>query len=182
MRGKSVIAPSSKKLRHPWLFLVALAIQLVAIDGLSYYLAPALTKGLLAFSYGLVAIGVARNLSWWGIRFIGLGLFLNLIVMSANSGFMPVSPEAAGRAGLEHLTAQVEPGEYIPGTKGALLVSSASRLQWLSDSIAVRSINMVVSPGDIIMVFGFLFFVVEALGGKFWRSSPRLADVKRYET
>lgn len=166
LRRTTLVQPRGG-VRDPWVFLVALAVQLIALRGF-WDLPPTAIKAVLAFSYGLISVGVVRNRRWWGIRLIGLGIVLNLAAMAANGGLMPVSPEAVAQAGLEGRIAYVQLGEYIPGSKGLLQAAPAIRLEWLSDSIPIRPIHRVVSPGDVVIVFGFLLFLVEAFRSRPW--------------
>ena len=164
---RTTLVQSPGGVRDPWVFLVALAVQLVALRGF-WDLPPTAIKAALAFSYGLISVGVVRNWRWWGMRLIGLGIVLNLAAMVANGGLMPVSPETVAQAGLEGRIAQVQLGEYIPRSKGLLQAAPAIRLEWLSDSIPIRPIHRVVSPGDVVIVFGFLFFLMEAFRSRPW--------------
>ncbi|MEW6033406.1 MAG: DUF5317 family protein [Chloroflexota bacterium] len=177
MLRETALARRSTGVRDPWAFIVALVVQLVAVHGFPS-LPPTAMKAVLAFSYGLVCVGVIRNWRWWGIRLIGLGVALNLVVMVANGGLMPVSPETVARAGLEGRIAQAQLGGYIPGSKSLLQAASAIRLEWLSDSIPMRLIHRVVSPGDMVIVFGFLFFLVEAFRSRPW-AKPKAFDGNR---
>jgi hypothetical protein len=90
-------------LRGAWLVLLALVIQLLIFPWGSAR-RPFVefgTEYLHLASYALLVVFVLLNRQEWGILSMGIGMALNLIVIAANSGYMPTRPElleAAGRA------------------------------------------------------------------------------------
>lgn len=86
---------------------------------------------------------------------MGLGILLNLAVMVANGGFMPVSPQAIVSAGLEERIEGVAVGDPVPGSKDILKQPDDTLFRPLSDVIVIkRPFTNIISIGDIITAFG----------------------------
>jgi hypothetical protein len=141
----------------PWLWVGVLALTaqvlLVEIVGRAAPSFPAL-PGLLFASHLLLIPFLLRNMRYLGVRLMLLGLALNLIVMAANGGMMPVTAngvDAVGRQQASDLTA----GAPIEGTKN--VYSENPRFSELSDAIVLPipgALTRVVSVGDVLIAFG----------------------------
>lgn len=145
--------------RLRWLGLGAgaLAVQAALIYGLASlggtrewlpFLLPAAHLLLLPF--------LLRNLSFWGIRLILVGLLLNLTAMLANGGLMPVEGPAVDAVG-RHEVRDLQPGSPIPGSKNVLLAAEDIRLRGLSDILVLpvpRPFTSAVSAGDLFVFTG----------------------------
>lgn len=147
------------------LVVLALAVQLVgAVVG-----GPAYGVGL-AVSAALVVAFLSRNRGLRGTGLIALGLLANALVVGAN-GAMPVSAEAAGRAGTGTgaLVAGTDPRHELSG--------SQTRLPWLADVVPVPlpRFPLVVSPGDVLVAAGAAQLVVAGMLRQ--RPVPRLPVV-----
>ena len=122
----------------PWLYVVALA--------------------------GLVAWTLWHRRRLPGIEVVALGMAMNLLVVLANFGHMPVSRALADR-GPHELIEKGVLGQYI-------LAGHGTRLDWLGDWIELpgmlgRLLPQAYSPGDIVAAFGMaitLFLVVRPIG------------------
>ena len=123
-------------LRQAWLVFVACLPQLLII-----YL-PAVH---IRIADGLAAAGLIVSLilllvfCWFNCRLAGgwmlaLGLILNLLVMAANGGFMPISPQTAGHLVPPATLAALANGSRF-GYKDILLPPTQTRLVWLSDRL-----------------------------------------------
>lgn len=131
-------------LRSRWLVVAALLVQLAGgvVGGVAYPIG-------LTVSFGLVVLFLARNRELPGSGLIGIGLLANALVVGAN-GAMPVSLEAAARAGLSvadlHLLTDPRHELETPGT----------RLFGLGDVVPVPLPLRpeVVSPGDVAVAAG----------------------------
>lgn len=142
----------------------ALAIQFILMNGsgnipgggeLLPYLLPAAHVALLPF--------LLRNIAFWGIRLMLLGLALNLAVMLANGGLMPVERSVVDAVD-RHDAGVVEEGQHIPGTKNVYLNSDDVRLRELSDAIMVPlppPFTRAVSAGDLLVFPGALLVLAE---------------------
>jgi hypothetical protein len=162
VRGGSLWGLASIRLRYGWVALVAFALQSIIL-----YAPLTRSEGLfggrtllLLATYGVVLVLVGLNHRIPGLRWIGLGLGLNLIVMLANEGFMPVTPKALERAGLTHLALSLEQGSRILATKDILLSRGETSMWILSDIFVIPPpVGTVVSIGDLLLAVGaFRFF------------------------
>ena len=109
----------------------------------------------LAASALLVLAFLARNRGLRGTGLVALGLLLNAVVVGAN-GAMPVSSDAAGRAGVSLQT-------LLTGADlRHVLADDSTRLLWLGDVIPVPLPVRpeVVSPGDVLIAAGLGQLVV----------------------
>jgi hypothetical protein len=143
-------------LRLSWLPLViaGFALQLLIFTpfGLSPLVAVA-TLPIYVLSLALIAIWVAANWRIPGMALIAIGLALNVAVIAANGGHMPVLPEGARLAGHYDALAAGDPAT----SKHALMSSEQARLWWLSDIIVIpRGVPgaVVLSVGDIVLTVG----------------------------
>lgn len=147
-----------------WLVVAALAAQLLgALAGAALYTAGLIVSAVLALIF------LHRNRGVRGTGLIALGLLSNALVVAVN-GAMPVSLDAAARAG-------VEVTDIIAGGDPRHEVANAGTpLRWLSDVVPVPLPVRpeVVSPGDVLLVAGIAQLVVVGMGGGLgWRVSGR---------
>jgi hypothetical protein len=78
-----------------------------------------------------------------GVWLVSVGAALNLIVVVANTGRMPVAPELA-----VHLAQRGHIGQYV-------VMSSGTNLNWLADWIPVPGpLGGAYSPGDVVVALG----------------------------
>jgi hypothetical protein len=157
MRGGSLLRLGSVSFRYGWLALLAFSAQTLVIYARLPYaqgiLAPRTL--LLLVSYGMLFIPVIANRRLPGMPLIGLGLLLNLMVMVANGGFMPVTPEALQRAGLSGLALSEGTGARLYATKDVLLLREETRLWLLSDILVIPPpLGTVFSIGDVLLAGG----------------------------
>lgn len=151
--------------RWPWLVIAALAVREAAVltplnrvEGVEYVYLAALAA--------LVAWTLWHIDRIAGIWLVTAGGLLNLVVIAANGGRMPVSPELAGalvRSG--HL------GQYT-------LMTSNTHLNWLADWIVLpgplgRMLPEAYSPGDLIVAIGIGVVVVLAMRSRIGSGETR---------
>jgi hypothetical protein len=152
---------SQIRFRFAWLTLVALGVQVLAVYAPSIGWPPA---ALLVISYGLLAAVVAVNWLMPGMPVLGAGLACNTLVIAANGGYMPVTPEAVHLAGLGRLVSSSPAGALIMGSKDVILRYSDTRLWMLSDILLLREpLSIVFSPGDLLLACGAFWFVYRTL-------------------
>jgi hypothetical protein len=112
----------------------------------------------LAVSATLMTQFVSRNVSVPGVPLAGVGLLLNAAVVLVN-GAMPVSLDAAARAGIqvERLDLAADPRHEPLG--------DSTRLALLADitPAPLPGRPEVVSPGDVLLAAGVGLFVVSAM-------------------
>lgn len=112
----------------------------------------------------MVASIVAAGLLWInrslpGVRLIMLGLALNLAVMAANGGRMPVSESAAVTAGLSEHLPKLTAGQssrHVP-------LTAQTRLRYLGDMIPVPKpypFPRVISVGDVVLAAGVVQLLI----------------------
>lgn len=144
------------RFRWPWLIVAALVVRVVAI-------LPPLTRidgSRWAYVAALTAV-----LAWtiWhidrlpGIWLVAAGSAVNLFVIAANGGRMPVSPQLAGA-----LVQRGQIGQYT-------LMGPGTQLNWLADWISPmpgpleQVLREAYSPGDLVVAVGIATVVVLAM-------------------
>jgi hypothetical protein len=121
---------------------------------------------LLSYALLLIVVWVNRRLS--GMALIGLGLALNLLVMLVNGGYMPISPEALSMSGHTELATQ-EPGVRLASSKDVLLLTTQTRLWFLSDILVIPPpfpLPTVFSLGDAVIAVGAFWLTQRAMLGQ----------------
>lgn len=157
LRGGDLRNLGKVRIRRAWLALAALVIQVVLIrlrpdwDAAARVFFPLTHLAILAVAW------LNRDLP--GMRLVAAGVVLNLIVIVANGGFMPMTPEALVRAGIAQSTEAVPLYTRVAHSKGLVLPRDEIALWWLSDTIALRPIQTIVSVGDLLVVPGVFLFI-----------------------
>ena len=161
-RGHPYQAP---ELGHLWLVFVAFLPQFVVI-----YLP--ITRE--TFPDSLVAASLLASqilllgFAWLNRRILGMsvlifGVALNLAVMAANSGFMPISPQTASRLVSEDRLLDIQPGSRF-GAKDILLHPQDTRFEWLADRFltpAWSPYQVAFSLGDVFIAFGAFWLLAK---------------------
>ncbi len=164
---RELVAPN---LHHIWLVPVAFLPQFLIFQDSSLgrnapdHLAAAALVGSLL----LLLIFAWINREQPGFSMLGLGLLLNLIVIAANGGLMPISPQS-----VTELLPHAPPGAWHLGErlgvgKDIVLSVEATRLWWLSDRFLVPDwspYRVAYSLGDILISFG-AFWLLWAMSNK----------------
>ncbi|MDQ6922423.1 MAG: DUF5317 domain-containing protein [Candidatus Dormibacteraeota bacterium] len=145
------------RLRWPVVVLAAVIVRLIGVLG------PLATSPLTPL---LFAASLAALLAWtlWhrdalrGSWLLAIGLALNLAVVLANGGRMPVARAAAGGASSALVRRGVW-GQYV-------LAGPGTRLEWLEDWLRLpppldRVFRETYSPGDLVVCLGLglVFFL-----------------------
>lgn len=167
LRGGSILRLGQLHIRHAYLILLGLALQLFIFSPLGTGWEPWIGYLYLA-SLALLLIAVALNRDLPGIRLLGLGLFLNLLVIAANGGLMPISVEAARQAGLLDLIAALQ---AMGRHRHVALMGEGTKLWFLGDTIVLGyplPSAQVFSPGDILVALGAFIFLQWAMLGPNW--------------
>ena len=166
IRGGSLMNIGELNFQRAYLFFLGFLIQL-AIGVLGFKEVPfsqIICSSLHIISYIFIFVGLYANLKIPGVRLLGLGSFLNFLVIAANGGRMPVSLdrlEYLGRISDIELLKSGSVPMYI-ATKGDVL----SKI--LGDVLALPKPifgSQVFSIGDIIMGIGFFILLQEVMLG-----------------
>lgn len=121
---------------------------------------------LLFLSYLLILAIVWKNRRLSGFRAIGLGLLLNLTVMIANGGFMPIQPRVLESFGHQHMATKMESGYRVLHSKDVLLTREETHLWILSDVFAFDPPLLsptAFSPGDVLIAAGAFLLIQSAM-------------------
>jgi len=117
---------------------------------------------LLVLSYLLILGIIWKNRRLSGFRAIGLGLLLNLTVMMANGGFMPIQPGILKSFGHENMVSKMDSGYRVLHSKDVLLTREETHLWILSDVFAFDPPLLsptAFSPGDLLIAAGAFSFI-----------------------
>ena len=151
-------------LRKPWLVIIAYLPQFL-------YLYVLATRAWVSHGLGAAGLVVSMILllvfCWFNRRFSGvwllaLGLSLNLLVIAANGGYMPISPQTANRFVLPETLALFGNGDRF-GYKNILLLPGQTHLIWLSDYFLTPkgfSYQFAFSLGDVVIAAGAFWLMV----------------------
>ena len=118
----------------------------------------------MILSYVLLLWALCYNLRFRSIRLMVVGTALNFIAIVANGGLMPVSPEVRELAGMTYM-APSQFGTVLREGSGIFLPLDQTNLWFLTDIIPAGQLGGAYSPGDVIIAFGFVLFLVEVLTG-----------------
>jgi hypothetical protein len=102
-----------------------------------------------------------------GMRALLAGITLNLIVITANGGYMPVRPEALARIGYGDAAYQMQPGSIVLGSKDVVLPTQQALLWMLGDVLVIPEPfprPTAMSIGDMFVAVGVFLFVTQIAG------------------
>jgi len=157
--GGSVGRLAELPLRAPWLFLSAVALQVVAfpVGVLPWRTHEAAASVLWVASYGLLLAAAILNRRLTGVPIVALGMLLNLAAILANRGTMPVRVEAMHDAG------------RVAVTQANSTALADPVLPWLVDRWAAPDwipLANVFSVGDVVIAVGAVVIVLAGMGAQ----------------
>ncbi|MDI6894306.1 MAG: DUF5317 domain-containing protein [Bacillota bacterium] len=150
--------------RLEWVLVAGLIHVGLQVAGGRGWIAPAWWTGLLnVLGYFLAMFALASNLRLPGMRLVGVGLLLNLAVIAANGGRMPVSAAALQAVGLGRLVPALASGDVPTHT----LMGDHTRLAFLGDVFRLPPPYWrpcAFSLGDAVLAVG-AFLLIQGLMG-----------------
>lgn len=152
-----------------WLVLVALIPQWLAFSfsPTRSVLPDWVASGALVLSQAILLVFAILNWKASGFWIMALGLIMNLVVIVANGGFMPISPET-----ITWLTPNVPSslwavGQRFAGGKDIVLPVEKTLFYFLSDRFRTPDLEIyrvAFSLGDIFIAVG-AFWLLWSIGG-----------------
>ena len=149
--------------KHLWLVFVSFLPQFIAIyfpntrgqisDEWASRILIASLLGFLGFAW------LNRNLL--GMKILFIGAVLNFTVITANGGFMPISPQVASRLVSEKVLSDIPLGTRF-GTKDILLLKEYTHFEILSDRFlppAWLPYQVAFSLGDVFLAVGIFWLL-----------------------
>ena len=146
LRGGSLERLANTHFRASALLIAGIGIQVLFSFWSPEWMTDDFGLGALVLSNLLVLAFILVNRTLPGVLIAGMGLVLNLLVISAN-GAMPVSEDAAHAAGAERLEISEEALKHVR-------LDDDTQLGFLGDVIPVPWPGMVLSIGDIVLAAG----------------------------
>jgi len=171
LRGGQFSPLAGVSLRYGGVAVAAFAVQMLFI----YQTPSSKAKGVWgldeALFWGaclLLGLVVWANRHLDGMKLVALGLLLNLIVMAANGGWMPVTPEDVVKVGHTNLAPTLASGTRIHSSKNIILLRKETKLWLLSDIFTVPRpfpVPSVFSIGDVVVALGTFMFIQGSMLG-----------------
>jgi Family of unknown function (DUF5317) len=148
------------RLRRPWLFYLAIAMQMLAFPSLvmPWHAAEGLATALSIGSYLCLVAVFLLNVRLRGLAIAGGGMLLNLAAILSNDGHMPALPGAMRDAGLS-----------FAGVHNNSVADASPNLAWFVDRWAAPSwvpFGNVFSVGDVLIAVGVVVTVAAAMGAR----------------
>jgi hypothetical protein len=164
--GGSPARLASLELRHPWLVLWAIGLQVLAFPftWLPWDTHQTVAIALWLVSFSLLAVAGWLNRAIAGIRMIVLGMALNVAAVVANGGMMPALPSALRAAGTEYSVSNNSFAADDPNL--AALVDRWALPTWMPGNV--------FSAGDVVIAIGVVVLVVAAMEPRWRRSAATI--------
>jgi Family of unknown function (DUF5317) len=146
------------RLRAPWLFYLAIGLQLLAFPSLfmPWHASQGIAMALSIGSYVCLLAVFVLNRRLTGMPIAGAGMLLNLAAILGNGGHMPALPGAMRHAGLSYT-----------GVHNNSVAEAHPNLVWLVDRWAAPSwipAGNVFSIGDVLIAVGAIVLITAAMG------------------
>lgn len=160
--GRQKVKYEAPVFRHLWLVFVAFMPQVVVVYLPVREKIPAWVSALILIVSQLLLFGFALlNRNQQGMKILMIGTLLNFIVMAANGGFMPISPQTAGRLVPQDFLLNLSSGSRF-GAKDILLLPEQTRFEWLADRFLAPAwlpYQVAFSLGDIFIAVGVFWLL-----------------------
>lgn len=160
LRGQPYQLPD---LRHLWLVFLAFLPQfaILYIPALREQV-PDLWAGIFLTASQAFLLGFAwLNRKHPGMLVLLVGAAFNFLVMTANGGFMPISPQTANRLVPQEILADIPTGSRF-GVKDILLEPETTRFEILADRFLPpdwSAYQVAFSLGDVFLAVGIFWLL-----------------------
>jgi hypothetical protein len=152
-------------LQHLWLVFVAFIPQFIVVF---LPITRRLFSDWLVVGFLLASQIILLAFVWLNRRILGMpillcGVVLNLVVMTANGGFMPISPQTASRLVSEDRLMNTQTGSRF-STKDVLLRPENTRFEWLADRFLLPTwfpYQAAFSLGDGFIALGIFYLLAK---------------------
>ena len=153
------------ELKHLWLVFIAFLPQFIVVYlPITRRLFPDWVVAVLVLTSQIMLFGFV----WLNRRVLGMpillcGVLLNLAVMTANGGFMPISPQTASRLVSEDRLRNIQTGSRF-STKDVLLRPENTRFEWLADRFLLPTwfpYQAAFSLGDCFIALGIFYLLAK---------------------
>lgn len=170
-RGGTLRRLASLPLRQPWWFVLGLLLQkgaaLLRAEG---WLPPWTLPVAIVLAHGFIIAGLVANRHLPGSGWLAAGTLLNLLVIAAHGGRMPVLDSAIRVAGLDGFRWMLAPEAASKHT----LLPDGSPWALLADSIPLAPpyypVRRVASLGDVVGMVGMARAIGLGMQGQWGRS------------
>ena len=152
-------------IKYLWLAFVAFIPQLLAfyLPATRSRIPDLLAAASLFTSLVLLLVFAWTNRNLAGMWLLMAGLVLNLAVILANGGFMPISPATAARLVPAAVVEAMHVGSRFGFGKDVLLLPEDTHLVWLSDRFLLPAwffYHVAFSMGDIFIASGIFWLLL----------------------
>ena len=159
-RGRTANQLASIPLRSAWLALLALALQIPLLRAPFGPLEQVgVQQAFFLLSHLLLLAFVWRNRELVGVQIVGLGVVCNLLVILANGGFMPITPETLVRINPGSTLSQWPTAYHYGHSKDIILLREDTLLWVLSDILVLPPPfpwPVAFSLGDLLIAGGIV--------------------------
>jgi hypothetical protein len=153
------------ELQYLWLVFVAFLPQFIVVY---FPVTRKLFPNWLVIGFLLASQIMLFGFVWLNRRIMGMpillcGVALNLAVMTANGGFMPISPQTASRLVSEDRLRNIQTGSRF-GVKDVLLRPENTRFEWLADRFLLPTwspYQAAFSLGDGFIALGIFYLLAK---------------------
>ncbi|MEW6405084.1 MAG: DUF5317 domain-containing protein [Chloroflexota bacterium] len=150
-------------LRYFWLVFLAFLPQFLTIylPSVREHTPDWMAATSLIASQTLLLVFALLNRRLPGMPILVAGAVLNLTVIAANGGFMPISPDTAGQLVPQEIVQDIGTGSRF-GTKDILLPPQETRFEWLADRFLTPGwfrYQAAFSLGDVFIAIGVLWLL-----------------------
>lgn len=160
IRGIDLKSAGRYEIKGTYLFLTGIFLEIISV--MYFKSLGNLKYWLYLSSFVFLLTAVYANRDKWEFWPMGIGVFLNMLVIFINGGRMPVLLNAAKIAGLTDLAADLERDALI----SHVMITADTHLWFLGDIIYVPRPYPrpdVLSIGDIFICIGLFFMLQDIL-------------------